>query len=149
MQTFYNILDKIKTLLIADDFVNTVTKGMKVDIDNLKQTMFPVSHIQLNDTTLEGNTWRFNITTYHLDIVDFSKDTVTDKFIGNDNEDDIMNTQLAVFARLHALLVKGSDNDYLLDGDPVCIPVSSILDNGLSGWECTFDVLMANVMTKC
>ena len=39
MQTFYNIVGKIKTLLEADVNVNTVTKGMNSDIDNAKQNV--------------------------------------------------------------------------------------------------------------
>ena len=150
MQTFYNIVGKIKTLLEADVNVNTVTKGMNSDIDNAKQNVYPLSHVQINEATVEGNLWRFSITTYHLDQLDVTKDPETDKYIGNDDEDDIMNSQLAVFNRMYELLRKGADTaTYQMDGNPVCLPGNARFDNGLSGWECTFDILTPNVMTKC
>ena len=43
-----------------------------------------------------------------MDIVDQSKDEVTDVFVGNDNEHDILNTQLAVLNKLIELLRSGT-----------------------------------------
>lgn len=150
MQTFYNIVGKIKTLLEADDFVNTVTKGLRSDIDTQKQNVYPLSHVQINQSSPEGSVWRFNITTFHLDQLNISKNPETDLYIGNDDEDDIFNTQLAVFNRMYEQLRKGSDTaTYQMDGNPTCIPVMGEFDQGLTGWECTFEILTPNVMTSC
>ena len=96
MQGFYNITTKIKETLALDDFVNTVTYGDIFEIDLNKQDIFPLSHFIVNSATLNGSVWQFNMSLLCMDIVDESKEDVTDKFLGNDNEQDVLNTQMAV-----------------------------------------------------
>ena len=42
-----------------------------------------------------------------MDLVDESKDDTVDEFVGNDNEQDVLNTQLAVANRVGAMLKRG------------------------------------------
>ena len=107
MKGFYNITDKIKDSLNAEPFVNTVTYGSLDDVDLNKQTIFPLSHLIVNNCTVGTNTLTFNISILAMDVVDESKEEVTDDFIGNDNEQDVLNTQLAVINRVVALLQRG------------------------------------------
>lgn len=151
MQGFYNVTTTIKEQLENDEFVNTVTTGDLFDIDLVKQTIFPLSHIIVNQATMQGNTWRFNLTVICMDVVDISKEETTDKFIGNDNEQDVLNTQLAVINRLTELLRRGEIRTdlYHLDGDVTCEPFTERFENNLAGWACTFDVIVPNTMTVC
>ena len=59
-----------------------------------------------------------------MDIVDVDKDATTDLFRGNNNEHDILNTQLAVLNKLVMVLRKGDlyTTKYQLEGDPSCEP---------------------------
>ena len=146
----YEVLDLIKDQLQLDDFVNTVTQGSIDDIDLIKQTMYPLSHIMINQATLEGNLWRFSITVFCMDIVDISKDETTDIFIGNDNEQDVLNTQLAVIARMNEVLQDGANRmNYTVDGDVTCEPFTERFENYLAGWACTFDLIIQNDMSSC
>lgn len=150
MQAFYDVLDTIKDQLALDVNVTTVTQGAIDDIDLVKQTMYPLSHIMVNSASPERNVWRFNITVFCMDIVDKSKDSTTDIFVGNDNEQDVLNSQLAVIGRLHAVLTKGENaGTFTIDGFPTCEPFTERFSNYLAGWACTFDILMPNVSTKC
>lgn len=150
MQGFYNILDTVRTQLEDDPIVNTVTSGDIFDIDLNKKTLFPLSHISVNQATLEGAVWRFSITVYAIDILDFSKEN-SDIFKGNDNEHDIWNTQLAVLSRMLEALRRGDlfKDLYQLDGNPVCEPFTERFENNLAGWACTFDVIIKNDMSIC
>ena len=56
MIDFYNITNKIKETLTLEPFVNTVTLGNIDDVDLNKQTIFPLSHITINNTTVATNT---------------------------------------------------------------------------------------------
>ena len=94
MTGFYNVTKKIKDALNAEPFVNTVSFGSLDDVDLNKQTIFPLSHIIVNNCNVETNTMIFNISVLAMDIVDESKDEVTDIFVGNDNEQDVLNRQL-------------------------------------------------------
>ena len=93
---FYLLTETIKDQLLGDVNVNTVTTGDIYDIDLAKQSIFPLSHIIINNVTTQEQTLTFNISVLAMDIVDESKEPITDIFRGNNNEQDILNTQLAV-----------------------------------------------------
>jgi len=151
MQGFYNITTKIKETLALDDFVNTVTYGDIFEIDLNKQDIFPLSHFIVNSATLNGSVWQFNMSLLCMDIVDESKEDVTDKFLGNDNEQDVLNTQMAVINRLLELLRRGDLHTdlYQLEGSPTIEPFVDRFKNKVAGWTLTFDVLIPNGMTIC
>ena len=73
MTGFYNVLKKIKETLDAEPFVNTVTYGNIDDVDLNKQSIFPLSHVIVNNTTVQEKTLNFNISVLAMDIVDISK----------------------------------------------------------------------------
>tara|TARA_B110000503_G_scaffold18291_1_gene26843 strand:+ start:866 stop:1321 length:456 start_codon:yes stop_codon:yes gene_type:complete len=151
MQGFYNITTKIKETLALDAFVNTVTYGDIFEIDLNKQDIFPLSHFIVNSATLNGSVWQFSMSLLCMDIVDESKEDVTDKFLGNDNEQDVLNTQMAVIGRLLELLRRGDLHTelYQLEGSPTIEPFVDRFENKLAGWTLTFDVLIPNTMTIC
>jgi hypothetical protein len=151
MQSYYNILDTIKTTLEADVNVNTVSQGDIFDVDLAKQTIFPLSHIMVNSATKNGTTYTFSMSVLLMDIVDVNPAEATDKFRGNDNEQDVLNTQLAVGARLVELLERGSlrDANYALNGSPTFEPFTERFENYLAGWSLNFQIDIPNDMTIC
>jgi len=151
MKGFYNVTDKLKDTLLAEPFVNTVTFGSIDDVDLNKQTIFPLSHITVNNTTVGTKTLTFNISILSMDIVDISKDEVTDIFVGIDNEQDVLNTQLALQTRVINILQRGDlyTDLYQVQGDVTCEPFVDRFENKLAGWAATFDVVVQNDMTIC
>ena len=151
MTGFYNVTKKIKDALNAEPFVNTVSFGSLDDIDLNKQTIFPLSHIIVNNCNVETNTMVFNISVLAMDIVDESKDEVTDIFVGNDNEQDVLNTQLEVLNRVVAILQRGDlyTDLFQIEGVVGCEPFVDRFENKLAGWAATFDVIVKNDMTVC
>ncbi len=148
---YYQITQTIKTNLLADENVNTVTTGDIFDIDLSKQTIFPLSHIIVNNVTIQEQVLNFNITVMSMDIVDQSKDETTDIFVGNNNEQDILNTQLAVANKLVGLLSKGDlyRDKYQMDGDASCEFFYERFENRMAGVACTFNVLISNDINVC
>jgi len=151
MTGFYNVTKKIKDALNAEPFVNTVSFGSLDDIDLNKQTIFPLSHIIVNNCNVDTNIMIFNISIISMDIVDESKDVVTDIFVGNDNEQDVLNTQLEVINRVVALLQRGDlyKDLFQIDGAVGCEPFVDRFENKLAGWAASFDVIVQNDMTVC
>ena len=86
-----------------------------------------------------------------MDIVDQSKDETTDIFVGNDNEQDVFNTQLAVLNKLIQKLRIGSlyREQYQVIGDVSLEPFKDRFDNILAGWTATFDVMIPNDINVC
>lgn len=148
---FYQITQKIKDQLLLDENVNTVTTGDITDVDLSKQTIFPLSHIIVNSATQEDGVWRFSMSILTMDIVDVSKNATTDIFVGNNNEHDILNTQLAVLNRLFQELRGGTLHFdlYQIDGNPTCEPFYDRFENQVAGWSATFDVLISNDILIC
>jgi len=151
MTGFYNVTDKLKTALEAEPFVNTVTYGSLDDVDLNKQTIFPLSHIIVNNCNVAENILTFNISVLAMDVVDESKLATTDDFVGNDNEQDVLNTQLEVLNRVIALLQRGNiyKDKYQIEGTVGCEPFVDRFENKLAGWAATFDVVVENKMTIC
>ena len=105
---FYLITDVIKDELISNDNVNTVTYGDITKIDLSKQTIFPLSHVMINSVNQQERVLSFSITVFTMDVVDVSKEKTEDIYEGNDNEQDILNTQLSVSNRLIEKLRSGT-----------------------------------------
>jgi hypothetical protein len=148
---FYQLTETIKQQLLADVNINTVSTGDITDVNLNKQDIFPLGHILINSVTDEEQVLRFNITVIAADIVDQSKELTLDRFTGNNNEQDILNTQLAVLNKLIQVLRKGQlyIDKYQLEGNPTCEPFYDRFENMLAGWSCTMDVLIHNDITIC
>jgi len=151
MTGYYDITTTLKNALEEDTNVNTVTEGTINDIDIAKKTIFPLSSMRVDNVIQEGAVLRFSMTIELIDIVDISNLQTNDRFRGNDNEHDILNTQLAVGVRLMDRFKRGDlmTNDYTLDGEPNYEPLINEFENGLSGWRLTFDILYQHDMTIC
>ena len=151
MKGFYQVTQVIKDQLLADVNVNTVTTGDITRIDLSKQTMFPLSHIIVNNVGNEDNILRFSLSVLAMDVVNISKEEVVDIFIGNNNEQDILNTQLAVLNKLVQVLRGGNLHQdlYQLDGSPNFEPFYDRFENEMAGWALTFDVIIPNDISIC
>lgn len=151
MKGFYQISQSIKDQLDADAFVNTVTIGDIFKVDLNKQTIFPLSHIMINSAAYNGSTFNYSISVLCMDIVDESKEEVEDIFLGNDNEQDVLNTQQMVATRLLEMLRRGDlfDDGYQLqDGASIEYFVDRF-ENKIAGVTVTFNVIAQNDMTIC
>jgi hypothetical protein len=148
---FYQITSTIKDNLLNDENVNTVTTGDITKIDLSKQTIYPLSHILVNNVSQEDQVLRFNISVFCMDIVDVSKDETTDTFVGNNNEHDVLNTQLAVINKLIETLRSGTlyQSKYQLDGVVNCEPFYDRFENEVAGWVGTMDILIDNDINIC
>lgn len=151
IQSFYDLTTKIKDILQADENTNTVTFGDITEVDLNKQTIFPLSHIMINNVTDNGQTLSYNISVMAMDIVDTSKDETTDIFVGNNNRQDVLNTQLSVLNRLHQKLRKGTPHQdgYHLEGTASLEAFFDRFENELAGWVSTFDVVTMNNIDIC
>ena len=151
MKGFYQVTETIKNQLLADVNVNTVTTGDITRVDLSKQTIFPLAHLIVNNVTNDDNVLRFSLSVLAMDIVDISKDAVVDIFRGNNNEQDVLNTQLAVLNKLVQVLRGGTlfQDRYQLDGSPSFEPFYDRFENEMAGWALTFDVIINNDITIC
>ena len=152
MTQFYDILDKIKDELRMNPNVFSVTYGdiTKVDLD--KTTIFPLSHLNISNATIGEHTVRFTLQLLCVDIVDYNKDSSPDdEFYGNDNMQDILNTQLQVVNDVVAQLRRGNlftDRLQVLE-DVSVQPFMDRFENELVGWGADIVIEMPNDISIC
>tara|TARA_R100000773_G_C4210846_1_gene110476 strand:- start:606 stop:1076 length:471 start_codon:yes stop_codon:yes gene_type:complete len=148
---YYLVTNTIKERLLADQNVNEVTSGDISQVNLRKQNIFPLGHIMVNTVQIEEQIMRFNVTVMSMDIVNESKLETIDIFIGNDNHQDILNTQLLVVNKLVQDLSRGDlhTTGYQLDGFPNAEPFIDRFENMLAGWSVTMDILIHNDITIC
>jgi len=151
MKGFYTVLETIKNNLLLDVDVKTVTTGDITKIDLSKQSIFPLSHIIVNNVGNEDNILRFSLSVLSMDIVNVSKEETTNIFRGNDNEQDILNTQLVVLNKLVQVLRGGNlhQDKYQLDGTPSFEPFYDRFENEMAGWALSMDIIVPNEITIC
>jgi hypothetical protein len=156
MKEFYDLIDKIYEELNSNDFVNTVTFGNIMDVDLAKQSIFPLSHINIQDAVFGEHTITFSIQVIAMDLVDESKedkfDTDSIPYQGLDNKHDVLNTQLAVINRLQSKLRRGdlNDDNYVLDTDATATMFEDRFENLMTGWALTLSISIPNnVVTVC
>jgi len=149
---FYHIIEKLKEHFDSDELVNAITEGSIANVDLNKQTLFNLVHVMINSATFnEANTITFNVSLIAIGLVDLSKEETVDKYKGNDNTQDVLNTTLSILNRCFKS-VKSGDlfDDYIqVSGSASCEPFEERFTNNLAGWTMTFDLEMPNTMTIC
>ena len=150
MIDYYNITDRLKTALLAEPFCKTVTKGGIDRVMNAKQDMYPLSHLMINNCTPNGNTLTYNVSILSMDIVDISKIETTDLFLGNDNEDDVLNNMQSLLIRIVARLQRGDLFSDLYQLQNASLePFMDRFEDAVAGWTLTVDIVVPNGMTIC
>ena len=151
MNSFFRVIDKIKQAASAEPFNNAVTFGNIADIDLRKQGLFPLTHITVNSATITENLVQHNMTVFFMDLVDVNNAEDASFFLGNDNTQDILNTQLALATRVLRVLQKGDvyREQFEIEGGATCEPFEERFENRLAGWAVTFTINTYDEMTYC
>jgi hypothetical protein len=105
----------------------------------------------VNSVVVQENVLAFNISVVAMDLVDINKVETENIFTGNNNEHDVLNTQLAVLNKLCQKLRFGNlyQTKYQLEGDPSCEPFRDRFENEMAGWTCTMTILIDNDISLC
>jgi len=149
MTSFYDTINAIKTYLQGNNSVNTVHFGDILNVDLAKQSIFPLANISVSDVTFGEHTMAFTINIMALDVVYDSSENVTDEsdpFLGTNNLQDVLNTQLMVLNGLQSSLRRGElmQDKFIVDTDVSAEVLEEQFDNLLSGWGIDITVEVPN-----
>lgn len=148
MKEIYDLLDKIKDRLRANNITNTVTFGDILEVDLTKTTIYPLSHLTIGNVVFGDYIMTADVSVLSMDVVDVNKNESTfDSFYKNDNLQDVLNTQLSVVNDLQSHLRRGNlfeNNDLKIVGDVTAEPFQDRFENQLAGWGVTFSIEMPN-----
>lgn len=147
MTQFYDLLTNIKDSIKSNGITNTVTFGDIFEVDLNKTTIFSLAHIVMGNVAFSDHTITATIQVLFLDIVDYVKEKQDeDNFHGNDNLQDVLNTQMQAVNKLQSDLRRGdlfSDRLQLVT-DITAEPFLERFENELAGWGVTIDVQLPN-----
>lgn len=147
MRQVYNVLDKVKDKLKANGITNKVTFGDILEVDLDKTTIYPLAHISLGDVVFAPQIITATIQIFCLDIVDKTNELSDDDlFYGNDNLQDILNTQLQVVNDIQQELRRGSlfTDQLQISTDITASPFLDNFENQLAGWAATISIEIPN-----
>lgn len=147
MRQVYTVIDKLKTKLKQNGVTNTVTFGDILEVDLDKTTIYPLSHISMGDVVFSPHIINATVQIFCLDIVDKTKElTDEDLIYGNDNLQDVLNTQLQVVNDIQQELRRGElfDDNLQLTTDITASPFIDNFENQLAGWAVTINIEMPN-----
>lgn len=149
MREFYQVTGHLRDVLIADPNINNVYMSTNVqEVDINKQNIYPMAYIILGDADVQSNVINFSFNVLCFDIVDQLKNDLRDEndvFYGQDDVQDIWNTQLAVINRMVNTLRRGSDTvnfDLLRAG--TATPFKDRFENLLAGWSVEITITVPN-----
>jgi hypothetical protein len=130
--------------------VNTITQGTDI-IDNVKKNIFPLAHINILNASAPGqsNTFTFEIAV--LDIRNVSKVKSNNKFLGNDNEIDNLNTCHAIINyALTKMQLTRNQFDIEIENVSDLTPILLEFTNMLDGWKVDLTLSIPNnAMSIC
>lgn len=146
MKQFYEVLEKVKDSVSNNGITNSVTSGDLTEIDLDKTTMFPLCHIIVGDVSFEERIITFDLRVMFLDIVDVQKSlTGDDIFYGNDNLQDVLNTQLQCANLLQSQIRRGNlKDDFQIQTTPTASILRQNFENDLAGWGLEMSLSMFN-----
>ena len=153
MRQVYTILDKLKEILRANGITKTVTFGDLTEVDLNKTTIFPLAHIIFGNVSFDERTMSASIRLLCLDIVDVTKEKQTeDMMFGNDNLQDILNTQLQVVNDIQQEMRRGDtfSNNFQITSTVSAEPFQDNFENELDGWGATIEIQVpTNELSLC
>lgn len=147
MRQVYTVIDKLQEKLKDNGITNTVTFGDILEVDLDKTTIYPLSHIAMGDVVFADHIITATVQIFCLDVVDKSNAlTDEDLIYGNDNLQDVLNTQLQVVNDIQQELRRGElfTDQLQVTTDITASPFLDNFENQLAGWAATIEIEMAN-----
>jgi hypothetical protein len=109
-----------------------------------------LAHLNVISSNVQPGIVVFSFEVTILDIRNVSKVQVQDKFLGNDNELDNLNTCHAILNYIVTKMkLQNNDFDIELLNDPNFEPMLLKFSNQLDGWRTTLDLGIANNVFVC
>ena len=147
MRQVYTVIEKLKNRLDANKITNKVSFGDILQVDLDKTTIYPLAHITMGDVVFSDHIVIASVQLFCLDIVDKTNELSSDDlFYGNDNLQDVLNTQLQVVNDVQQHLRRGDlfDDKLQLITDVTANPFLDNFENELAGWAVNISIELPN-----
>ena len=140
----YNLLiETLKQTFESDTLVSTVVTGNATEVDNYKKNLFPLVHLDVDNSPFLGtdntSSSQYNVVITVVDIRDINKEEDRDKFWKNDNRHDNWNTTRHILRTGEVKMIKEIYGENInLVGSTNAELLSFVRENTLDGWQQTW-----------
>lgn len=142
MNYYYKALYLLRDTFDSCQFVNTITQGLNKVIDDKKKNIYPLVHINILSASLPKGEANFRFEVMVMDVRKESTEPITDKFRGNDNEIDNLNTAHAIINEAVTKL-RLSHDDFTFEVGEL-LPALMAHTNALDGWRVEIEIGFGN-----
>lgn len=158
MQTLYSFTQFFNTLCLNHPNIETFTCGEIEDIDTAKQTLFPLAHLILNNTTIGTNpVMTYNCTLLVMDLVtditelsSGSFNSITKNYKGITNLLDVWNTSQSTLSDIVVYIQNNPQAlDYNIETDVILTPFQQRFDNLLAGFGANLNIQVPYNPNNC
>lgn len=137
MSLYTDLCNNIKAIAEEDAVVQSVRKGIHIDID--KKNPFPMVHFTVNQATPTTSTITFQVAIFAMALRGHDNIPTSDRFKGSYQEDENMDSMLDVITRIYLKLDKIKEPFRVL-GTPTLEAFYEDRMNVVDGWVGTFDI---------
>jgi len=133
--SYYKVLKTWKDCFEADQFINTVTEGDVDELDLANKNIFGLAHIIIDGGSENRNLTTWNVKLQCVDIITQTGLVSTDKFISDNNEQDVYNTMHNVLRRAFLKFVRDTQDLGVIVDDNAGFTKIQDFENRIVGWE--------------
>ena len=133
--SYFKVLKVWKDCFEADQFIKTVTEGDIDELDLANKNIFGLAHIIIDGGSESQNLTTWNVKLQCVDIITQTGKVSTDKFIGDNNEQDAYNTMHNVLRRAFLKFVRDTQDLGVIVNDNAGFSKIQDYENRIVGWE--------------
>lgn len=151
-QSYLQIIEILRDELLSNNNITTVSVGDITEIDLDKQTIFPLAHIVVGNTSFNSTIVTYDVSILIMDIVHDDTTENEPTIYKNDNELYVLNTMFNIGNHLTDKLFNGDlyDGNTFVDRSSVnAQPFKDRFENLLAGWSFNFQLTVRNNIDRC
>lgn len=151
-QSYLQIIEILRDELLSNNNITTVSVGDITEIDLDKQTIFPLAHIVVGNTSFNSSIVTYDVSILIMDIVHDDTTENEPTIYKNDNELYVLNTMFNIGNHLTDKLFNGNlyDGNTFVDRSSVnAQPFKDRFENLLAGWSFNFQLTVRNNIDRC
>lgn len=151
-QSYLQIIEILRDELLSNNNITTVSVGDITEIDLDKQTIFPLAHIVVGNTSFNSTIVTYDVSILIMDIVHDDTTENEPTIYKNDNELYVLNTMFNVGNHLTDKLFNGNlyDGNTFVERSSVnAQPFKDRFENLLAGWSFNFQLTVRNNIDRC
>ena len=143
--SYNSLIETLKETFESDAMVATVVTGDATEVDNYKKNLFPLVHIEVDNSPFLGvantSSSQYNVIITVVDIRDINKEEDRDKFWKNDNRHDNWNTTRHILRTAEVKMIKEVYGENInLVTTTGAEKLSFVRENTLDGWQQTWTI---------